>query len=199
MSAIQKFLDDVNSKYVKLHKNYESLFWTLYMGDKSVGLKKDKALAALDEFRSSESLCLEALALQEKSDPKLKYRLQTWVDFLSLYQMPSEAKDIKNEIATLETVIQNKRSSLIEGYIDPDTKKFVSASTSVRAKDQERVWGAISGMVSSLGDPYTVFLPPAEKKTFDEDISGNFEGVGMEVGIKDDVLTVIAPAFFSAK
>ncbi len=58
---------------------------------------------------------------------------------------------------------------------------------------QDRVWGAISGMVASVGDPYTVFFPPAESEKFNEDISGQFQGVGMEIGIRENVLTVIAP------
>ena len=59
--------------------------------------------------------------------------------------------------------------------------------------DQDRVWGAISGLASSLGDPYTVFFPPKENKSFNEQILGSFEGIGAEIGIKDGVLTVIAP------
>jgi carboxyl-terminal processing protease len=59
--------------------------------------------------------------------------------------------------------------------------------------DQERVWGAISGLASSLGDPYTVFFPPKENKTFAEEIKGSFEGIGAEIGIKDKILTIIAP------
>ncbi len=59
--------------------------------------------------------------------------------------------------------------------------------------DQQRVYGAIKGLVDSLGDPYSVYFDPAETKSFNEDIAGNFEGVGMEVGLKDKVLTVIAP------
>ncbi|MFA6520277.1 MAG: S41 family peptidase [Candidatus Paceibacterota bacterium] len=59
--------------------------------------------------------------------------------------------------------------------------------------DQDRVYGAISGLVGALNDPYTVFFKPTEAKSFEEEISGNFEGIGMEVGIKDNVLTVIAP------
>jgi carboxyl-terminal processing protease len=58
---------------------------------------------------------------------------------------------------------------------------------------QERVWGAISGMVAAVGDPYTVFFPPRESEKFNEDISGQFQGVGMEIGIRDSILTVIAP------
>jgi len=58
---------------------------------------------------------------------------------------------------------------------------------------QAMVHGAISGMVESLGDVYTVFMDPEEAKKFQEDISGFFEGVGMEIGIRQDQLQVIAP------
>ncbi len=74
-------------------------------------------------------------------------------------------------------------------------EKYVptNSTTTTNVDDQARVWGAISGMVDSLGDPYTTFFPPVENKNFNEEISGNFEGVGMEVGIRDNVLTVISP------
>ncbi|MCE9549159.1 S41 family peptidase [Candidatus Nomurabacteria bacterium] len=59
--------------------------------------------------------------------------------------------------------------------------------------EQERIYGAISGLLDSLDDPYSVFLPPDEAKTFKDDIAGNFVGVGIEVALKDKILTVIAP------
>src|SRR3989344_8063141 len=68
--------------------------------------------------------------------------------------------------------------------------KYVEATTT---DTQKRIWGAIEGLANSQGDPYTVFFPPEESKTFKSDIAGNFEGVGMEIGIKDDVLIVITP------
>lgn len=67
-----------------------------------------------------------------------------------------------------------------------------STSTEEIANNQERVWGAISGMVESLGDPYTVFLPPEDKKSFEEDVNGSFGGVGIEIGVRDSILTVIS-------
>lgn len=63
----------------------------------------------------------------------------------------------------------------------------------VETSDQDKVYGAISGLVSSLNDPYSVFFGPDEARSFEEEIAGNFTGVGMEVGIKDKILTVIAP------
>lgn len=55
-------------------------------------------------------------------------------------------------------------------------------------------YGAISGMVSSLGDPYTYFLPPEQQKTSKEELNGSFEGVGIQLGFnKDKRLVVVTP------
>lgn len=58
---------------------------------------------------------------------------------------------------------------------------------------QKMVWGAIGGMVNSLDDPYTSFLPPKENKEFKEDLGGAFEGIGAQLGMKDGHVIVIAP------
>ncbi len=71
-------------------------------------------------------------------------------------------------------------------------EKYVGKGTTT-APVQERVWGAIEGLADSLGDPFTVFLPPEENKSFEIEISGSFEGVGMEIANKDDWLIVVAP------
>ncbi len=55
------------------------------------------------------------------------------------------------------------------------------------------VEGAIAGMVRSIGDPYTVFMPPQEAKEFQQEIKGSFEGIGAEIGIRGGVLMIIAP------
>jgi carboxyl-terminal processing protease len=62
-----------------------------------------------------------------------------------------------------------------------------------KVTDQDRVWGATEGLASSLGDPYTVFFPPEENKLFSAEIQGSFGGIGAEIGVKDNVLTVVAP------
>jgi carboxyl-terminal processing protease len=69
-------------------------------------------------------------------------------------------------------------------------EKFVEAASTTA---QQKVYGAIQGLASSYEDPYTVFFPPVESKQFEEDIAGNFEGVGMEIGIKDKQLQVVTP------
>lgn len=69
----------------------------------------------------------------------------------------------------------------------------ITHASSTLPTTKERLYGAISGLASSYGDPYTTFFPPEEAKAFAENISGSFAGVGMEIGIKEAVLTVIAP------
>src|SRR3989338_1711235 len=55
-------------------------------------------------------------------------------------------------------------------------------------------YGAIFGMVAAVGDPYTVFLPPDQQKSSQEELSGSFEGVGIQLGFnKEKRLVVIAP------
>ena len=59
---------------------------------------------------------------------------------------------------------------------------------------QKMFYGAISGMVSSLGDPYTFFLPPDVQKTSKEELNGSFEGVGIQLGFnKEKRLVVVSP------
>ena len=69
-------------------------------------------------------------------------------------------------------------------------EKFVSPE---KFDIQKMIYGAISGMVKSLEDPYTTFLNPEDSKKFLEDVTGYFEGVGMEIGIRKGQLQVVAP------
>lgn len=59
--------------------------------------------------------------------------------------------------------------------------------------DEDLFYGALEGIVGALDDPYSIFLDPQYYKTFDEDLSGSFQGIGAEIGIRDGVLTVVSP------
>jgi carboxyl-terminal processing protease len=74
-----------------------------------------------------------------------------------------------------------------------DEKFAPSSTTTPPVSSQDKIWGSIQGLAGSYGDPYTVFFPPTEHKSFEEEINGAFGGVGMEIGIQDGVLTVVAP------
>lgn len=58
---------------------------------------------------------------------------------------------------------------------------------------QDMVYGAINGMLAATGDPYTVFLDPEQFAELNQELSGSFEGIGAEVGIKDEIVTIITP------
>lgn len=58
---------------------------------------------------------------------------------------------------------------------------------------QDMVYGSIDGLVNSTGDPYTTFFKPKESKEFAQQIKGAFGGVGIEIGLRNGILTVIAP------
>lgn len=71
------------------------------------------------------------------------------------------------------------------------SKKYVDKKA---VDPQKMYYGAIQGMVSALGDPYTLFLAPDSQKATKEELGGSFEGVGIQLGYnKDKRLVVIAP------
>jgi len=60
-------------------------------------------------------------------------------------------------------------------------------------KDQDMLYGAISGLVGSVDDPHTIFFKPDDSQKFVEDIQGEFGGIGAELSVKDDFIVVVAP------
>ncbi len=80
-----------------------------------------------------------------------------------------------------------------------DFNLFWRAYESLRQKyigtvdPQEFLYGAIRGSVASLNDPYTIFLTPEESKDFNQTLKGEFEGIGIEIALRGNKLTVIAP------
>ncbi len=62
-----------------------------------------------------------------------------------------------------------------------------------KINDKELFYGSLKGLVSSLDDPYSEFMSPVENEEFNNDMSGMFDGIGAELGIRDNILTVISP------
>jgi len=62
-----------------------------------------------------------------------------------------------------------------------------------KIKDKDMFYGSIKGLAASANDPYTVFMTPTETKEFSNDLAGTFEGIGAEVGMRNNTITIIAP------
>jgi len=73
---------------------------------------------------------------------------------------------------------------------DKVEQKFVDKQ---KLDPQKMFFGAIRGMVGSLEDSYTFFLTPEENKQSKDDLGGKFEGIGAQLGLKDNRIIVIAP------
>jgi carboxyl-terminal processing protease len=91
------------------------------------------------------------------------------------------------------------KESVVESAADFNTfwkawqtvdEKFPGAEN---ISNQDKVYGAIKGLLASYKDPYTTFFTPEENEIFESEIAGEFSGIGIEIGQKNDILTVIAP------
>ena len=100
--------------------------------------------------------------------------------------------------ATIRRFVENPQTKMAEGA---DFSKFWEVWQRLEESFvepelidyREMTWGSMKGLASSLGDPYTQYLPPAQNKTANEDLNGSFYGVGIELGYKDQTLAVISP------
>lgn len=112
--------------------------------------------------------------------------------YLGLQGYKADVKKFPKVTITREVPVdkQELNFSLFWRVWDTLTAKYFDKS---KLNPAAMVYGAIEGMVSAIGDPYTVFLPPSENKVVQEDLNGTFEGVGIQIGFKGTQLAVIAP------
>lgn len=90
---------------------------------------------------------------------------------------------------TRGNVPQSADYSLLWDALDKINSKYVD-----RPLDQQKLlYGAVTGLVGAAGDPYTVFFNPEDAKKFAEELQGSFDGIGAEIGMKEDQVVIIAP------
>ncbi|MEK7075770.1 MAG: S41 family peptidase [Patescibacteria group bacterium] len=79
--------------------------------------------------------------------------------------------------------------SLLWQTLDIVNQKYID-----KPLDQQKIlYGAVAGAVSAIGDPYTAFFDPKQYSDFRTELSGSFDGIGAEVGMKDGNIVVVAP------
>lgn len=93
----------------------------------------------------------------------------------------------------------NTKGASLSGDVDFDLYWEVWQNLKVnfvdknKIKDKEMFYGSLQGLAASLGDPYTLFMDPEKFKEFNDDLAGTFEGIGAEVGMRNEMVTIIAP------
>ena len=101
------------------------------------------------------------------------------------------SKSFAQTTTTTDLVTSGELLTKVKDNINEKFIFWKSSSTLPTAKELQ--YGMIAGYVASFKDPYTVFFPPKEAKNFAENVKGSFGGVGMNVGMKDGNIVVIAP------
>ncbi len=118
--------------------------------------------------------------------------LSYWLGRLHAYYDMPPARSTAASVAKYDNNASNASVdfSLFWDAWDVLKKRYVDRGT---LDDQRLLYGAIDGMLAATDDPYTTFFDPEELKSFNEEITGSFEGIGAEIGVRDGVLTIIAP------
>jgi len=118
------------------------------------------------------------------------FSLGTWFES---YRLNDHISKLENTVAGLQTFIQQPSNVDFSLFWDAYSKLQQSFIDPAKITNQKVIYGAIQGMTNSLGDPYTDFFNPAQAQLFKQDLSGSFDGIGVEIGIKKDLITIISP------
>lgn len=115
--------------------------------------------------------------------------------FLALFSVVSLVSFKAGKTVGLEAAGSNQKTEALDLSLMWKVKEKLEEEflEKDKLKDEEMTYGAISGMVSALGDPYTVFLAPKQNKSSNADLAGEFGGVGIQLGYKEKSLAVMAP------
>lgn len=84
---------------------------------------------------------------------------------------------------------QNLNWQVLWDAMDVINKKYVDGPVD----QQQLLYGAVAGLVGSLGDPYSVFMTPTKSQQFQDDLRGEFSGIGAEIGVRANQLVIISP------
>ncbi len=94
------------------------------------------------------------------------------------------------DIVVSDKVEHDENLNLFWDIWDKLDKEYVDES---KVPSEDKIYGAIKGLVNSFEDPYTVFMTPEESKEFGENIDGKLEGIGAELTVEDKLLKIVTP------
>lgn len=109
-------------------------------------------------------------------------------------------KNITDENGEVEQMKVLKLNRMLNRSDEIDFEQFWDVWDKIKSKyvkkdikDVDLFYGAVQGLVYALGDPYSLYFPPKAADEFAKDLSGELEGIGAEVGIKNQQLVIVAP------
>lgn len=109
-------------------------------------------------------------------------------------------KSITDENGEVQQMKVLKLNRMLNRSDEIDFEQFWDVWDKIKAKyvkndikDEDLFYGAVQGLVYALGDPYSLYFPPKAADDFAKDLAGELEGIGAEVGIKNQILTIISP------
>ncbi|MDD5289717.1 MAG: S41 family peptidase [Patescibacteria group bacterium] len=107
-----------------------------------------------------------------------------------------------DETQNVELGVVNGKSQKLPDWVkgDIDFEQFWAVWNKIQTEfvdkpvpEKKLFYGALMGLVASLGDPYSIFMEPQESKDFQQELKGSFEGIGAEIAVKNNQLTVVSP------
>ncbi len=153
------------------------------------------------KFRLAGVVCsyLDRLYVEpDRMKPKemLKESL-TWLERLIpevRVDINDEAEEIKISVDELSKTIDFSRVRRLNELYKTlnDALHFINDNKRGKTKAEDIEYAAINGMLSQL-DPHSIIFPPKDYTEFKIGTSGKFGGLGMVVGLRDGILTVISP------
>lgn len=108
--------------------------------------------------------------------------------FSQFSKLDKQAFDLRWELEKLVT--KEPTFELLKEGVDIIDKNYVDID---KVDKTDLVYGAMRGMIGALEDPYSVFFEPQDSKIFEENVNGSFGGIGAEIGIRNEVVTIISP------
>ncbi len=122
--------------------------------------------------------------------------------FYANFYAPAQAQSSVTTLPFPATTGANAQTGITEEEVPPEFTTFWEAWSFLDDQfygefpaDTERVYGAIRGMVASLGDPHTAFIDPTRAAVMSENISGSFEGIGATIRLDEAGRLMIADTF----
>jgi carboxyl-terminal processing protease len=122
------------------------------------------------------------------------YAAMTWKSAEEV--VPEQSQMQLNTVTETNSNVQSEKDpSIKEGNMDKVVQAFqlIKGSYVEDVKEEQLVEGAIQGMLTTLDDPYSVYMDKETAKQFSDTLDSSFEGIGAEVSMVDGKTIIVSP------